>query len=121
MTNTTLDQRLDHILDATARIKRNMVGVEFKAFDANVEQQWIVQHGLLIVSEAVRHIPDDLLDQHAQIPWKQIKSIGNRIRHEYQRLDIYLIWTIATVHIVPLHDAVAAIKTEVAQRPLPQS
>jgi uncharacterized protein with HEPN domain len=121
MASTTLDQRLEHILDAAARIKRNMVGVDFKAYDTNVEQQWIVQHGLLIVSEAVRHVPDDLLNLHAQIPWKQIKAIGNRIRSEYQRLDTSLIWTIATVHIDPLHDAIAAIKAEVAQRPQPKS
>jgi uncharacterized protein with HEPN domain len=29
-------------------------------------------------------------------PWPQIRSIGNRIRHEYLRLDDAILWAIIT-------------------------
>jgi uncharacterized protein with HEPN domain len=46
------------------------------------------------ISEAVRHIPDDRLADYPTEPWAQIRSIGNRIRHEYFRLDDAILWQI---------------------------
>ena len=48
------------------------------------------------ISEAVRHIPDDWLADFPTEPWGQIKSIGNRIRHEYFRIDDAILWEIIT-------------------------
>ena len=39
------------------------------------------------ISKAVRHIPDDWLADFPTEPWAQIRGIGNRIRHEYFRID----------------------------------
>jgi uncharacterized protein with HEPN domain len=46
------------------------------------------------ISEAVRHLPDDWLADFPTEPWEQIKGIGNRIRHEYFRLDDAILWEI---------------------------
>jgi len=48
------------------------------------------------ISEAVRHIPDDWLADFPTEPWGQIRSIGNRIRHEYFRIDDAILWEIIT-------------------------
>ena len=48
------------------------------------------------ISEAVRHIPDGWLAEYPTEPWAQIKGIGNRIRHEYFRLDDAILWQIIT-------------------------
>ena len=48
------------------------------------------------ISEAVRHIPDDWLGDYPTEPWGEIKAIGNRIRHEYFRLDHDILWQIIT-------------------------
>jgi uncharacterized protein with HEPN domain len=44
------------------------------------------------ISEAVRHIPD--VADFPTEPWGQIKGIGNRIRHEYFRIDDAILWEI---------------------------
>jgi uncharacterized protein with HEPN domain len=49
-------------------------------------------YAIQTISEAVRQIPDDWLADHPTEPWAQIKSIGNRIRHEYFRLDDAILW-----------------------------
>ncbi|WP_084833668.1 HepT-like ribonuclease domain-containing protein [Mesorhizobium sp. L48C026A00] len=50
---------------------------------------WLLRHGvergIEIISEATRHIPDDLLALAPEIPWKQIRGIGNVLRHEYHK------------------------------------
>jgi uncharacterized protein with HEPN domain len=53
-------------------------------------------YAIQTISEAVRHIPDDWLADFPTEPWGQIKSIGNRIRHEYFRIDDAILWEIIT-------------------------
>ena len=53
-------------------------------------------YAIQTISEAVRQIPDDWLADYPAEPWTQIKSIGNRIRHEYFRLDDAILWQIMT-------------------------
>lgn len=36
-----------------------------------------VERGIEIISEAARHIPNDLLEAAPEVPWKQIRGIGN--------------------------------------------
>jgi uncharacterized protein with HEPN domain len=51
------------------------------------------------ISEAVRRIPDSWLADYPTEPWAQIKAIGNRIRHEYFRIDDAILWEIATTNL----------------------
>jgi uncharacterized protein with HEPN domain len=53
-------------------------------------------YAIQTISEAVRQIPDDWLADFPTEPWGQIKNIGNRIRHEYFRLDDSILWEIIT-------------------------
>ena len=59
-------------------------------------------YAIQTISEAVRHIPDDWLADFPTEPWGQIRGIGNRIRHEYFRVDDAILWEIATVDTPPL-------------------
>lgn len=53
-------------------------------------------YAIQTISEAVRKIPDDWLADFPTEPWAQIKGIGNRIRHEYFRIDDAILWEIIT-------------------------
>jgi uncharacterized protein with HEPN domain len=53
-------------------------------------------YAIQTISEAVRRIPDDWLADFPTEPWGQIKAIGNRIRHEYFRVDDAILWEIIT-------------------------
>ncbi len=59
-------------------------------------------YSIQTISEAVRRIPDAWLADHPAEPWAQIKAIGNRIRHEYYRLDDAILWEIMTVDTATL-------------------
>ena len=53
-------------------------------------------YAIQTISEAVRDIPNEWLADFPTQPWAQIKGIGNRIRHEYFRLDDAILWEIIT-------------------------
>jgi len=51
-------------------------------------------YAIQTISEAVRRIPDDWLAEFPAQPWTQIRGVGNRIRHEYFRIDDGILWEI---------------------------
>jgi uncharacterized protein with HEPN domain len=71
--------------------------------------QRAVERGLEIISEASRHIPDDVKALTPNIPWRQIAAIGNLLRHEYQRADIMATWNIIEEHLPALAIAIGQL------------
>lgn len=59
-------------------------------------------YAIQTISEAVRHIPDEWIADYPTQPWAQIRAIGNRIRHEYFRLDDRILWGIMTADALAL-------------------
>jgi uncharacterized protein with HEPN domain len=76
-------------------IREEIAGIRALTKDATVESfaaDWAmkraVQHALLIISEATRHIPNDLKMTRPEIPWKNIHDLGNMLRHEYREIGL---------------------------------
>ena len=103
-------ERLDHILDAIAQIETATAGMSKGAFEANRFVRLGVERCIEIISEAVRHLPDDWKSRHTQISWRQVADIGNRIRHAYHAVDSEIIWAIVEVDLVDLKMAIEAMK-----------
>ena len=66
-------------------------------------------YAIQIISEAVRQIPDDWLADFPTEPWGQIRGIGNRIRHEYFRIDDAILWEIVTTETESLKTVMQAM------------
>jgi uncharacterized protein with HEPN domain len=61
-----------------------------------------VERSLEIISEASRHIPDELKAQETRIAWHRMADLGNWLRHAYHRVDADLLWNIAKNDLAPL-------------------
>jgi uncharacterized protein with HEPN domain len=68
-----------------------------------------IERTLEIISEAVQHLPDEMLATRPDIPWSDVRAIGNVIRHEYWRVDPNVVWRIVEDDLPPLREAVAAL------------
>ena len=67
----------------------------------------IRERHLLIISEAVRHIPQSDRDNHPQIPWRDIAGIGNILRHGYNVIDPKRIWGVVKADLPELNAAIS--------------
>lgn len=67
-----------------------------QSFKADPIVRHAATYAVQIISEVVRQIPDEWLADYPTEPWAQIKGIGNRIRHEYFRLDDAILWQVIT-------------------------
>lgn len=85
---------VEDMLTAIARVEDATSGMSLKQFDQDWRTQYIVERGLMIISEASRAIPGDLKDLHPQIRWIGVRDIGNVLRHQYASLSAILLWNV---------------------------
>jgi len=93
---------LHEILDAISLIEDAAAGHDLASFSADRFLQRGTERLLEIISEAVRHLPDDLLASRKDVDWHGIRAIGNLMRHEYYRIDPDIVWTVVSDDLPPL-------------------
>jgi uncharacterized protein with HEPN domain len=86
MTERIVAPRLADIIEAIERIRRILNGVTLEAFEQNWEKRWLVERGNEIISEASRHLTDDIKERRTEIPWPKVAGIGNVLRHAYDHV-----------------------------------
>jgi uncharacterized protein with HEPN domain len=57
---------------------------------------------LVVIGEAVTHVPDDVKAMDPQIPWRKMKGMRNIAAHEYFGIDVTTVWLTATVDVPAL-------------------
>jgi uncharacterized protein with HEPN domain len=108
---------LEQMLEAIVDIEQITAARRFEAYAADRLTRRAVERCIEIVSEASRRLPQDLKDRHPTIPWPKIAGIGNVLRHDYDVVNDATIWHAATVDLLPLKAAVAALLREVDAAP----
>jgi uncharacterized protein with HEPN domain len=81
-----------------------------EAFAANWAMKRAVEHALLIIAEAAKHIPAESKANAADVPWQKIHGLGNLLRHEYRRIRPAVLWSVITDHLDALDQAVASMQ-----------
>ena len=67
--NRTYDDYLQDMLDASSRAMTFLDGIEFAAFEENIEKQYAITRALEIIGEAARNIPAEIQGRFPQLPW----------------------------------------------------
>jgi uncharacterized protein with HEPN domain len=100
-----LSPRLEDIIEAIERIRHVLDRVTLKAFEQDWEKRWLVERGIEIISEASRHLDDDMKMRRPEIPWSRVAAIGNVLRHAYDHVAADVLWKLAEVDLSPLLQA----------------
>ena len=67
-------------------------GVSEQEFKRNIQCQYAVIRGLEVIGEAANRMSDFTRQVHPEIPWSEMISMRNRMIHEYERLDLSVVW-----------------------------
>jgi uncharacterized protein with HEPN domain len=103
------DVVLEDILEAIDLAQGAIVSLNKEALAKDLFRQRGIERTLEIISEAVRHLPDEMLARRSEIPWSDVRAIGNLIRHEYWRVDPAIVWRIVQDDLPPLREAISAL------------
>ena len=105
MAARSLVPRLTDIIEAIERIHGVLENITLEAFETDWQRQWLVERGIEIISEASRHLTDEMKARHPEIPWQKVAGIGNVLRHKYENIAAPIIWKLAHADLPALQKA----------------
>ncbi len=77
-------------------------GKTFADFEKDIQCQYAVIRAISIIGEAAARVSDDFTSQHAEIPWRQIIGMRNRMVHGYDDIVLSVVWEVLETHIPDL-------------------
>ena len=76
-------------IDMIAQFVRNM---DLEMFREDPKTIAAVERKLLLISEAAVRLGDDAERLCPGLPWRNIRGVGNWLRHRYDRVDVETVW-----------------------------
>jgi uncharacterized protein with HEPN domain len=111
----SIRSRLNDIIRAIDGVTDTIGGIDFDTYEMGYHMPRTVERCIEIVSEATRHIPDDIKSRYPAIPWRQIAEIGNVLWHDYDLVDQRLIWEVAKVHFPQLRVVIVEVRSRLLE------
>lgn len=71
--------------------------------------QAAVQHQIMIIGEAAKHLSPLFCEKNAHIPWGVIARMRDRLIHGYFTVDLHVVWDTASESIPMLRKAIAPL------------
>ena len=109
----SVEPRLSDMLAAIEGIERELQGITFEDYRDNWLLRHATQRAVEIISEACRHIPDELKSRFPYRYWHEVADIGNVLRHEYHRVSDRIVWNVLVNHIPELKQHVVDMLADV--------
>jgi uncharacterized protein with HEPN domain len=85
-------QSLKDILEAISRIESYTTGMDFEDFRQSPMVIDAVERNLQKISEAGIRLGEDATALCPGIPWHSVRGMGNWLRHQYDAIDLEIIW-----------------------------
>lgn len=71
-------------------------------FVVNMQLQDAVIRRLLVIAEAARRVSDTTRQALPNVPWQEINGMRNRLVHEYDDVNLNIVWNAIQFEIPPL-------------------
>jgi len=101
MKNQRIIQKIINHINSILRYTKGVTYDEFKNNSMMVEA---CVFNLSQIGELVNKLDKEYISQHPDIPWFKMKGLRNRIVHDYEGINLILIWEIIDVDIKKLKE-----------------
>jgi uncharacterized protein with HEPN domain len=99
-------ESLIDISTAIKRILRYTDGVSRSELEANDEKLSAILYQITIIGEATKRLSQAVRDQHPEIPWREMAGMRDVIVHEYDQIDLEIVWDVVHNRLSALLDLV---------------
>jgi uncharacterized protein with HEPN domain len=65
---------------------------DFNAYKTDISFQYSCNMCIIQIGELVSRLSDEFIGEHTQIPWHAIKGMRNLHAHDYERVDLSIVW-----------------------------
>lgn len=91
---------IDDIREFATRVQRYVDGLTFDDFIADTQAHDAVIRCLMVIGEAAKRTTPTVRAQYAEVAWEKAMGMRNRLAHEYEGINLHLVWETAT-EIIP--------------------
>jgi uncharacterized protein with HEPN domain len=99
---------LADILENVERIEGYLAGLDREAFRGDALRRDAVERCLERICEASFRLGEKAAELAPSQPWGDIRGMGNRLRHAYDRIDLDILWN-------TVRDRLPSLKTDAEQ------
>lgn len=103
---------LQDILEASDRASRYLDGVSYEQFRKDTKTQDAVIRTLEIIGEATKGLSSELRANYADVPWRSMAGLRDRLIHSYFGINLDIVWQIANDELPPVAQRVREIARE---------
>jgi len=96
----SIEEYLRHILDEADFLAAKTLTLDEDLFLHDETAKRAFVRSLEVVGEAVKHVPSEIRLQYADIEWKSIAGMRDKLIHEYFGVDHDIVWD-AAINKIP--------------------
>jgi len=115
MSENRLPDYIDHIHQAATDACSFVEGLAKDDFLTDKRTQQAVIMSLIIIGEAATKIMDGyagFIQAHAEVPWRNMRGMRNRIAHGYFDIDLEVVWETAQQWLPELLKQLPALRQD---------
>lgn len=115
MSENRLPDYLDHIQQAAADARNFVEGLVKEDFLADKRTQQAVIMSLIIIGEAATKVMDsyaEFTQAHAEVPWRSMRNMRNRMAHGYFDINLDVVWETAQEWLPTLLKQLPAVRQD---------
>lgn len=109
--NTT--EYIKDILICIDRIEKTVKGVLFEKYVSDIDKIDIVERNLIKLGDIVERIPQEVQDRYENVQWTGIKSLRNRLTHEYPDIKNDTVWDVIEKDLPELKKQIIKIHRDI--------
>lgn len=113
--NQRLPDCLDHIQQAATDARKFVEGMDRDDFLADRRTPQAVILSLIIIGEAATKVMDGYIEftqAHAEVPWRGMRNMRNRMAHGYFGTDLDVVWTTVQAWLPKLLEQLSAVRQD---------
>ncbi len=91
-----------HMLDEIEYIEQTRRGIDRETFGRNETLKRSFVRSIEIIGEAAKKLSEDFRRQYADIKWRKIAGMRDRLIHDYFGVDYGLVWDVVEKNLPEL-------------------
>ena len=102
MPHRSLNLRISDIINAIQRILEYVEGMPFDQFADDQKTIDAVVRNFIVIGEAASHLPEEFIERHSELPWREMRDMRNIVVHEYFGVDTLILWDTVKKNLPPV-------------------
>ena len=102
MPRRSWELRILDIIEAIENALDYSAGMTCEQFIADRKTIDAVVRNFIIIGEAASHLPEEIIEMHLDLPWREMRDMRNIVVHEYFGVDYMIVWETLKKNLPPL-------------------